>query len=48
MECHSPPHYVGYFVETPVVKPLHCVEDATLHGLEAVFNVRNGAFEDYV
>ena len=31
-----------------VVALLHDVEDASLHGLQTVLNVRNGTFEDYI
>ena len=37
---------VGHLVEASVVLFLQRVEDAALHGLESVVDVRDGAFED--
>jgi hypothetical protein len=39
---------VGHLVVAPVVLLEHGVQDTPLHGFQAVFNGRHGAFEDYV
>ena len=48
VELHRVAHDVGHLVEASVVHALHGVHDAPLHGLEAVGDVRHGAFQDYV
>ena len=45
---HRQTHDVGHLVEVAVVGLLHGVHDASLHGLEAVLDVGNGALEYYV
>ena len=45
VELHRVSHDVGHLVVAPVVHTLHRVQDAALHGLEAVLDVRNGAIQ---
>ena len=45
---HRQTHDVGHLVEVAVVGLLHGVHDASLHGLEAVLDVRHGALENYI
>ena len=46
VELHRVADDVGHLVVSAVVEALHRVEDAALHGFEAVAEVRHGAFED--
>ena len=45
MVLHGVAHDVGNLVEAAVVEGLHGVEDAALHGLEAVVDMGHGALE---
>lgn len=45
---HGVAHDVGHFVESPVVKGVHGVEYASLHGFQSVVDMRYGTLEDYV
>ena len=45
---HGITYNAGYFVVVAVLHFLHGVEDAALDGFEAVFDVRDGAVQDYV
>ena len=45
---HGLTHDVGHLVVAAVVDDLHGVEDAPLHGLQAVLDVRHGALQDHV
>ena len=42
------PHDIGYLIVAPIIEALHRVEDAALHGLQAVVGVRNGSFENHI
>ena len=48
MELHRMAHNVGHLVVLAIIHALHRVHDTTLNRLEAIGNVRNGAFQDYV
>ena len=48
MELHGVAHNIGHFVVTSVIHALHGMEDAPLHGFEAVHNVWDSAFQDYI
>lgn len=48
MELHGVTHDVGHLVVSSVVHALHAVEDASLHGFQAVLDVGYGAFQDHV
>ena len=48
MVLHGVANNIGNLGETAIVGLLHGVEDATLHGLEAVVDVRHRAIEDNV
>ena len=43
---HRLPDDVGRLVQAPVIHLLHRMQDATLHGLQAVFDGRHGPFQD--
>ncbi len=45
---HGLPHDVGHLVVAAVVDHLHGVENAPLHGFQAVAHVGHGAFQDHV
>ena len=45
---HGLSHDVGHLVVASVVDDLHGVQDAPLHGFEAVLDMGYGAFEDHV
>ena len=48
MELHGVTHDVGHLVVSSVVHALHAVEDASLHGFQAVLDMGYGAFENHV
>ena len=48
MELHGVAHDIGHFVITPVIHPLHGMQDAPLHRLEPVDDVRHGTFQNHV
>ena len=48
MVLHRQTHDVGHLVEVAVIGLLHGVHDASLHGLEAVLDVGNGALEYHI
>ena len=45
---HGLPHDVGHLVVAAVVDHLHGVENAPLHGFQAVAHMGHGAFQDHV
>ena len=48
VELHGVSHDVCHLVEAAVVHALHRVQDATLHRLEAVFDVWHGTFQNHI
>ena len=48
VKLHRVSHDVGYLIISPVVHTFHGVQDTSLHGLEAVLDVRNGALEYHI
>ena len=48
MELHGVAHNIGHFVVASVIHALHGMQDAPLHGFEAVHNVWDSAFQDYI
>ena len=48
VELHGVSHDVCHLVEAAVVHALHGVQDATLHRLEAVFDVWHGTFQNHI
>ena len=48
MELHRMTHDIRHLVVAPVVEPLHRVQDAALHGLQAVVDVRHGTLENHI
>ena len=48
VELHGLSHYVGHLGVGAVVYAEHGMQDAALHGLEAVHDVRHGPVEDHV
>ena len=48
VELHRVAHNVGHLVEPAVVHALHRVQDAALHGLQTIIDVRHGTLQDYI
>ena len=48
VELHSVSHDVGHLVETAVVHTFHRVQNASLHRLQTVADMRNGALQNHV
>ncbi len=48
MVLHGLAHDVGHLVVAAVVDRLHGVEDAPLHGLQAILDMGHGALQDHV
>ena len=45
---HGVAHDIGHFVITAVLELFHRVENAALHGLQAIAQMRHSALHDYV
>src|SRR5262245_21807446 len=45
---HGVTDHVRNFVETAIIHFFKRMHDASLHGLEAVFDARNSAFQNYI
>ena len=48
MILHRTTHNVRYLIETPIIHLLHGMEDASLHWLETIHDVRHGTFQNHV
>ena len=48
MELHGMADDVSHLVVSSVVHSLHGVEDAPLHGLQSVLDMRHGTLQDYI
>ena len=48
VELHRVAHDIGHLIITSVVHALHRMQDAPLHGLQSVFDMRHGPFQNHI